>query len=425
MDIVGKAKRVRIYMGESDRYHGHTMYTAIVQMLRKDGYAGATVLRGIEGFGHSSTLRTTRIEVLSMDLPIVIDVVDRPEKIDALLPRLEEMGVNGLVTVEEVEVHAYGSHRVGEVPADLRVRDLMTRDVSTIGPDAPVSDAVKLLYGRLFRALPVVDGEQRVLGVLTNSDLVERAGLPFRIQVLERLGRGLESLGADIAERRVSEVMSTPAVTIGENATAREAAALMSRRGIKRLPVVDHSGRLVGILSRLDLLSSAAHLRAAEESETPDRAGAATVVDELMLREVPTVRDLAPLSDVLNDLLASPIHRVVVVDAEGRVAGIISDADVLDCVSPHARPGVLEALRARLPGGEAAAEHLRRANARAAEDVMNRDVVCARSGMSLVKAAELMVSRRRKLLPVVDDSGRLMGVIRRDDVLGALAEGQA
>lgn len=89
------------------------MYTAILEMLRKEGYAGATVLRGVAGFGHASLLHTASILRLSEDLPLVIDVVDLPERIESLLPTLEGMGVNGLVTVETIEVHQYGHPKLG------------------------------------------------------------------------------------------------------------------------------------------------------------------------------------------------------------------------------------------------------------------------------------------------------------------------
>ncbi len=113
MNLSGKAKRVRIYIGEADRYGNRPMHLAIVEMLRREGYAGATVLRGIEGFGHTSRLHTATILRLSEDLPLVIDVVDSPEKIESLLPKLGQMGINGLITVEEVEVYQYGGSSSG------------------------------------------------------------------------------------------------------------------------------------------------------------------------------------------------------------------------------------------------------------------------------------------------------------------------
>jgi uncharacterized protein len=105
--IEGEGKLVRIFIGESDTWHGKPLYQAIVQRARGDGLAGATVIRGIEGFGSSSRLHTSRILRLSEDLPVVIEIVDTAERIDAVLPLLDEMVSEGMVTVERVDVIAY------------------------------------------------------------------------------------------------------------------------------------------------------------------------------------------------------------------------------------------------------------------------------------------------------------------------------
>lgn len=98
---------LRIFIGESDR-HGHLpLYEAIVLKAREQGMAGATVLRGVMGFGKHSVLHTTKILRLSEDLPMVIEVVDSREKIDAFLPSLSEMISDGLVTLEPVKVLRY------------------------------------------------------------------------------------------------------------------------------------------------------------------------------------------------------------------------------------------------------------------------------------------------------------------------------
>jgi PII-like signaling protein len=105
--IEGEGKLLRIFIGESDK-HGHKpLYQAIVEMLREEGLAGATVLRGVEGFGAKSHLHTARILRLSEDLPIVVEVVDQAERIEAVLPKLDEMIGDGMVTLERVEVLAY------------------------------------------------------------------------------------------------------------------------------------------------------------------------------------------------------------------------------------------------------------------------------------------------------------------------------
>jgi uncharacterized protein len=98
---------VRIFVGESDTWHGKPLYEAIVLRVREEGIAGATVLRGIEGFGASSRLHTSRILRLSADLPIVVEIVDTSERIEAILPLLDEMIPEGLITLEKVRVIAY------------------------------------------------------------------------------------------------------------------------------------------------------------------------------------------------------------------------------------------------------------------------------------------------------------------------------
>ncbi|MGZ5385176.1 MAG: DUF190 domain-containing protein [Acidimicrobiia bacterium] len=98
---------LRIFIGESDIYEGRPLYEAIVLALRREGLAGATVLRGIEGFGKSSRLHTAHILRLSEDLPIVIECVDTADKIEGILPKLDTMIGDGLVTMERVEVRVY------------------------------------------------------------------------------------------------------------------------------------------------------------------------------------------------------------------------------------------------------------------------------------------------------------------------------
>ena len=111
MKLEGKGKLLRVFIGESDVWHGKPLYRAIVERAREMNIAGATVLRGIEGFGAKSHLHTARILRLSEDLPVIIEIVDSAERIDALLPAVDEMVGDGLVTVETVDVIAYRGTR--------------------------------------------------------------------------------------------------------------------------------------------------------------------------------------------------------------------------------------------------------------------------------------------------------------------------
>jgi len=107
MKIEGEALELRIYTGEADRWHGHPLHEAILQRLLELGMAGATVTRGIEGFGHNAHLHTSKLLRLSEDLPIVIDVVDAADRIRSVLPELDEMVGDGLITVQPIQVIAY------------------------------------------------------------------------------------------------------------------------------------------------------------------------------------------------------------------------------------------------------------------------------------------------------------------------------
>lgn len=105
--IEGEGQLLRIFIGESDRWQGVPLYEAIVRRAREEGLAGATVLRGMEGFGAHSRIHTSKILRLSEDLPIVVEIADRPERIEAFLPLLDEMVQEGMMTLEKVRIIAY------------------------------------------------------------------------------------------------------------------------------------------------------------------------------------------------------------------------------------------------------------------------------------------------------------------------------
>jgi PII-like signaling protein len=107
MTLPKEGSLLRIFIGESDRHAGMLLYEWIVRTAREHGLAGATVLRGVEGFGARSRIRTAKILDLSMDLPIVVEIVDTLEKIDAFLPLIDDAISDGMATVERVQIRFY------------------------------------------------------------------------------------------------------------------------------------------------------------------------------------------------------------------------------------------------------------------------------------------------------------------------------
>lgn len=107
MKISEEGQLLRIFIGEADRWHGKPLYEAIILKAREMGIAGATMLRGMMGYGANSRIHTAKILRLSEDLPIIVEIVDSAEKIERLLPAIDEMVQEGLVTLEKVKVIHY------------------------------------------------------------------------------------------------------------------------------------------------------------------------------------------------------------------------------------------------------------------------------------------------------------------------------
>ena len=105
--LVGENLLLRIYIAEGDRYEHRPLYEALVEMLRKEGFAGATVLRGICGFGAQSVYHSQKLLDLSADLPMIIEAVESEEKVNAVMPRIDAMMSGGMITMEKVRVIRY------------------------------------------------------------------------------------------------------------------------------------------------------------------------------------------------------------------------------------------------------------------------------------------------------------------------------
>ena len=110
-EMIGEQVLLRIFLGESDRFGHIPLYEALVELFRKEGFAGATVLRGVAGFGAHSMYHTDRLLRLSSDLPMVVEVVDSKERFDLVLQRVEEMMDGGMITMEKVSVCRYARKR--------------------------------------------------------------------------------------------------------------------------------------------------------------------------------------------------------------------------------------------------------------------------------------------------------------------------
>jgi CBS-domain-containing membrane protein/PII-like signaling protein len=417
MDIVGTGKRVRIYIGELDKAAGHhePLWETILEFLRKEGAAGATMVRGLAGFGAHSKLHVARFPDLVPDLPVLVEWIDGPERVERLLPHISELVRTGTITLEDVDIVKYTHRDPRPLPPD-RVDEVMTRDVVSVHPDTPLGEVVRQLLDRDFRALPVVDAEQRLVGIITNRDLVERGGLSARVELLGALaGSALERelAASGIRGRPAADVMTTEVTNVRPDEALERAAHMMAEQRIKRLPVVDYAGRLVGILSRVDVLRTMGEdYHAPSAAEQPPTHHPARVVGDLIRTDVPSVSADAPLGVVLDAVTSTRLNRAIVVDGDRRVLGVVTDADLLRRLDPGAETGLIAALmgRGRFRGETKAT----------ARDVMRTPALTVSADMPLAEAAQRMLEARRKVLPITDGDGRLLGVADRADLLGSM-----
>ncbi|MDA8203625.1 MAG: CBS domain-containing protein [Chloroflexi bacterium] len=304
------------------------------------------------------------------------------------------------------------------------VSELMRRDVETVSPDTKVRDSTALLLERGIKSLPVIDADGRVVGIVTLGDLLRRAGVSMRPSFVGGIAEGgmaeyLGGLGS--RDRTVREIMSHQVVTIEPERPATEAVALLGKHRVKRLPVVAADGRLIGIVSRADLLRGVTGI-VEHDDVTMRRAITGTIAADIMQHAVPTVSTGASLEEAARAVLTSSVGRVAVVDDQERVAGVISTRDLLPLATGHSFRQLLDALGpAAAPRESFLASLGRRADGARAMDLMRRNVITVPPDASLDHVLRVMMTRGLKRLLVADSSRRLVGAVDRADIMRCIA----
>ncbi|HYL42939.1 MAG TPA: DUF190 domain-containing protein [Ktedonobacteraceae bacterium] len=443
----GKAQCLTVYLDESDQWQGMPLYAAIVQFLRDNGCAGATAIRAVAGYGAGTRLHKDSGWHLSSDAPLIIQVIDQPDRIRRMLPQLQEMLHGGLITLHDVEVLKYTHALPHGLPTRLPVRQVMETSLTSVSPTTPVAAIIDVLLEAPFRVLPVVDERRQLQGIISTGDLINADILPMR-RGLVRKAMNLDDTTAEAIEaplqqarlssRTAQEIMNRQVQTVRPDQSLGEAAEIMLAANLRRLPVVDADGTLIGMLARTDLLRAAvtspvinADVSRAKQPLTrtnslPGIPVQQQPIENYITTDVATVGEQAPLAEVIDILVPSALKRVVVIDQQHHVRGIISDVDILAHIQEEMRPRFLSVLAnwargkaGRLPTG---ALHTHLGKARIAADVLNQHVVTVTTTASVQETIEKMMATGRKILPVVDAEGRLVGTIGRSDLLRILID---
>lgn len=405
---------IEVYTSEEARWQRQPLWEAIMERVVKAQAASrCLVFKGVAGAYENGELSSSHLEILSYNMPIKLEIVVPTAECERLLDELAPIVTDGIVAVRDAHVRVHRvKHRL--IPRQLRARDVMTDEPTTVREDTPVSQIIPTLLTAEFNAVPVVDAEQRPVGIITQRDLIERAHMPIRLGLLAELEQPqLDEYLANIAHMKAAEVMTSPVVTVEEDRRLDQVAQLMLRRNLKRFPVVDSEGRLLGMLARLDIFGTIAEraeqARALEERKVD--VGQVATVGDIMAREQATATPHATGAEVLELLRTRGIQRVAVVDDDGRLLGLITDGDLLTALSGP-RGGVWDYLSRR-------PDMLKVAETTTAADIMVKDLTTVREDTPVAQAIRLMSEHGHKRLPVVDEKGRFEGMVSRQSLLAA------
>jgi CBS domain-containing protein len=273
---------------------------------------------------------------------------------------------------------------------------------------------VETLIEKGLKAVPVVE-EGQLRGIITGGDLLARSGMGLRLSLQRTLpphvfAEQIRQLDAE--GKTAKDIMSSPVITVSEDDHITNAVALMTEKGIKRIPVVNHQGELVGILSRLDILALVSSSSPSADFFPSASGASARTAGDVMFRDVPTVDPECPLNDVVTQILSTPLRRVVVVDEEHHILGIIVDRDLVKAF-PHGKTGGLTNILSHLSSKPQGILNL----TGSAADVMNKDVFSVRPDTPLAAVVQTMIDKRIKRLTVADEDNRLVGMVSRESIL--------
>ncbi len=411
---------IEVFTSEKPGWKSKSVSSAIVDLVASLKIpARSAVFRGSSGSFETGEIVSTALEVLSFQVPVKIEIILPENHLAATLSLVEALVLDGVILVRRADASL---HRVESrlVPRHLLVGDVMTRNPVSIDPEFSVSRALTILLESPFHALPVVDKKGRPAGMLTQGDLIRKAGLPFRFGLLPHLEEGsARALMNALETKKTREVMTSPAVTVTESQPLREAVRLLLDRGLKRMPVTGEDGKLTGMLARLDVFRTVSLLAPDWKKfrEENVRVAGVRFVRDVMQDSMETVPPEAPVEEVLRRLASSGSQRLAVTGKDGELLGIVSDRDVFSRFA-EARQSLLTTAaeklgihRTRIPWES------KQHGLATAERVMTPNPVWVSPETPIQEAFQIMLDRGLKRLPVVDENRRLIGMISRDALL--------
>jgi CBS domain-containing protein len=416
MTSADHVQRVRIYLSRDDKWEGRPLYLAVMDRLRVAGATGATAIQGLAGFGPGQRIRAGTVERADQRQPVVIEWIDRSDRVARLLPLLDDMLGQALITREDVPIHRAILRASGPFAADRTVGDTMRSPAPCAPVDASLGAALALLIEHQIAALPIVGPDDDLVGLLTEQDLAWRAGLRLPAHLLGLLApTERDTILAPLIGRSVREVMSAEPRSVSLSTSLPQAIVTMVEWGYAQVPVVDRNGHLAGIIGQEDVLRAAVEQApAADDGVSPAEPQA--TVGLVMQTIAPQLGLGRPLALALDQVLAAPARRILITDAAGHLRGMIDLAGLLSGLASEERAALLTALQRTQPAPLAIGSD------RPLDTLVSPAPPTLTPDVPIDRAARQLLELGTDSMPVVDADGRLLGIIARGGLIRALLQ---
>jgi H+/Cl- antiporter ClcA/CBS domain-containing protein len=293
------------------------------------------------------------------------------------------------------------------------VRALMSPRAVSVREDTPMHALIALALREGVRTLPVLNAQKVVVGIVTDND-VRRAGLNVNLTRLKQMTPEEQSAALqDVRDLPANALMSKPPVTISHLASVAEAVDVLIGENLKRLPVTDESGHLMGMLTRSDILRELVFAQVPTSNGSDTLFNFDACVEDVELEPAITISLNATLREAINEMTAQEQKRLIVVDVSQKAVGLLTESDLLNRVSNGERARVLDLLN-----GQAAEEAA--VFAEPVQRFMTAPLMTVRAETPAATALRLMIDNQIKRLPVIGPDGRVLGLVGRAGLMRVL-----
>jgi len=386
---------LKIYVGESDQApDGSPLYEKIIFLAKENGLKGATAYRGIMGFGSNSYVHSSKILRLSEDLPIIIDILDEANKISSFIKIIRDYFQEGSIAVIDLANFLH---------CPMTVREIMSSPPIAVQVKDTLIKVLELISEHKIKFIPVVSEENKLEGIITGRNILQA----FSLDLKTKNHSLFQAMSKDKKDLPVNLIMNKEVITVSPELKVVECAKLLNKHKVKRFPVVDAENRLLGVISRTDILYAWKSVDVfLPEEETPF----GKVAKDLAYKDVPVIQENTPLTQVAELVLEHYLQMAVCVNEQNQVIGLIFDSDLIQYVLQQQDVSVLKKVKEFF--GQHKEVSLR--------NLLHTSFYYLKPEDDLQTIIKTMQKYNVKRLPVLTEDRRLLGVVERDSLLPLL-----